>query len=422
MSYTFKLPDVGEGMAEGEIVQWYVSAGESITKDDPLFELQNDKLAQDIPSPVSGTIARILVSEGSTARVGDALVEIASDESSTESEAQPRIEPALDVEEQQDDHDDAMPAPNNNVIAGRVLAMPSVRKRARELGIDITAVQATGKHGHVTMSDLEDGAIVPEKKEEAPLEIHEPRRSSETPESRKPSESSETREKISITRRAIAQSMTRSAYSAPHVSLFDEVEVSRLVAHRERFKALAQERGVKLTYLAYVVKALVAMVKQFPVLNAEFDEEAGEIVYKNYYNVGIAVETERGLYVPNVKAADTLSLYSIAKEITRLAEEARAGILAGADMREGTITITNIGPTGGMWFTPMLNYPEVVIMGMGRIEKKPIVDDSGSITVGTMMMLSVSFDHRIIDGATAQQAMNTFKKLLADPELLMMEG
>ncbi len=449
MAFVFKLPDVGEGMAEGEIVQWYVNVGDTITEDEPLLELQNDKLAQDIPSPVSGKVLKIMVEVGTVANVGDPLIEIddgsaggsAPEAAPAAAEAPaapaapaattPAAAPAVAATEAAPaaPSDQAQPG---NTVAGRVLAMPSVRQKARELGVDITAVTPTGKHGHVTLADLtatsapaaattvsagETAAATPAAAAETPAAPAAPQTSTAST-----ALGEEVREKMTVTRRAISQAMSKSAYTAPHVAIFDEVEVSKLVDHRNRFKQIAIDKGVKLTYLTYIVKALVATVKKFPALNAMIDEKNEELVFKKYYNIGIAVDTERGLYVPNVKQADTKSMYEIAGEISEKAKAANAGELASADMRGGTVTISNIGSAGGMWFTPIINFPEVAILGVGRIEKKAIVDENGELAVGQMLSLSLSFDHRIIDGMTAQLAMNELKRLLADPEALLMEG
>ncbi|MDU0989505.1 MAG: 2-oxo acid dehydrogenase subunit E2, partial [Enterococcus faecium] len=190
----------------------------------------------------------------------------------------------------------------------------------------------------------------------------------------------------------------------------------------KRFKEVAAANGTKLTFLPYVVKALTATVKKYPVLNASIDDANQEIVYKHYYNIGIATDTDHGLYVPNVKDADRKGMFAIADEINEKAKLAHDGKLSAEDMRNGTITISNIGSVGGGWFTPVINYPEVAILGVGTIAQQPIVNAEGEIVVGRVMKLSLSFDHRIVDGATAQQAMNNIKRLLADPELLMMEG
>lgn len=232
----------------------------------------------------------------------------------------------------------------------------------------------------------------------------------------------EERVAMTPTRKAIAKAMVNSKQTAPHVTLHDEVEVSKLWDNRKRFKEVAAANGTKLTFLPYVVKALTATVKKFPILNASIDDANQEIVYKNYYNIGIATDTDHGLYVPNVKDADRKGMFAIADEINEKAKLAHEGKLAAEDMRNGTITISNIGSVGGGWFTPVINYPEVAILGVGTIAQQPIVNGEGEIVVGRVMKLSLSFDHRIVDGATAQQAMNNIKRLLADPELLMMEG
>ncbi len=426
--FQFKLPDIGEGIAEGEIVKWMVKPGDKINEDDTLLEVQNDKSVEEIPSPVTGTIKKILVDEGTVANVGDVLVEIdapghnsASASSAPAPTAEATTAPAASA-----------PATSGVVTATdpnkRVLAMPSVRQFAREKDVDISQVTATGNGGRVTKADVEafisgggQAATAAEKaapaKETAPVEKAAPA---------KPFTSDmtelETREKMTATRKAIAKSMVNSKHTAPHVTLHDEVEVSKLWDQRKRFKPVAAENGTKLTFLPYVVKALVATVKKFPVLNASIDDASQEIVYKHYFNIGIATDTDHGLYVPNVKDADRKGLFAIADEINEKAALAHEGKLGAQDMRNGTITISNIGSVGGTWFTPVINYPEVAILGVGTIKQEPIVNDEGEIVVGRMMKLSLSFDHRIVDGATAQKAMNNIKRLLNDPELLLMEG
>ncbi|MNQ90680.1 Dihydrolipoyllysine-residue acetyltransferase component of pyruvate dehydrogenase complex [compost metagenome] len=214
--------------------------------------------------------------------------------------------------------------------------------------------------------------------------------------------------------------MVKSVYTAPHVTLMDEIDVSALVALRERTKPLAEKKGVKLTYLPFIVKALVAACRQFPVMNAMIDEEKQEIVYKKYYNIGIATDTDNGLLVPVIHDADRKNVWSVAAAIKDLAVRGREGKLSPNEMKGGTISITNIGSVGGMFFTPVINFPEVAILGAGRITEKPVVKN-GEIAVGHVMALSLSFDHRIVDGATAQSFLNYIKQLLADPELLVLE-
>ena len=316
----------------------------------------------------------------------------------------------------------------------RVLAMPSVRQFAREKDVDISQVTATGKGGRVTKEDIENflagGPSSAPAKSEAP-EAAAPKEAAPAAESKpaapaKPFKSNlgdlEERVAMTPTRKAIAKAMVNSKHTAPHVTLHDEVEVSKLWDNRKRFKEVAAANGTKLTFLPYVVKALTATVKKYPVLNASIDDANQEIVYKHYYNIGIATDTDHGLYVPNVKDADRKGMFAIADEINEKAKLAHDGKLSAEDMRNGTITISNIGSVGGGWFTPVINYPEVAILGVGTIAQQPIVNADGEIGVGRVMKLSLSFDHRIVDGATAQQAMNNIKRLLADPELLMMEG
>ena len=223
-------------------------------------------------------------------------------------------------------------------------------------------------------------------------------------------------------RRAISKAMVNSKHTAPHVTLHDQVEVSKLWDHRKKFKDVAAAQGTKLTFLPYVVKALAVAMKKFPVLNASIDDASQEIVYKNYINIGIATDTDLGLFVPNIKDANTKSMFGIADEINALAAKAHEGKLTAAEMGQGTITISNIGSVGGGWFTPVINYPEVAILGVGTIVREPVINENDEIVIGRNMKLSLSFDHRIVDGATAQKAMNEIKRLLNDPELLLMEA
>ncbi|HFF8346584.1 TPA: dihydrolipoyllysine-residue acetyltransferase [Enterococcus faecium] len=429
--FQFKLPDIGEGIAEGEIVKWFVKPGDTINEDDTLLEVQNDKSVEEIPSPVTGTVKNVIVPEGTVANVGDVLVEIdAPGHNSAPSTSAPSAEAPKEKVETSGSASVVEAADPNK----RVLAMPSVRQFAREKDVDISQVTATGKGGRVTKEDIENflagGPSSAPAKSEAP-EAAAPKEAAPAAESKpaapaKPFKSNlgdlEERVAMTPTRKAIAKAMVNSKHTAPHVTLHDEVEVSKLWDNRKRFKEVAAANGTKLTFLPYVVKALTATVKKYPVLNASIDDANQEIVYKHYYNIGIATDTDHGLYVPNVKDADRKGMFAIADEINEKAKLAHDGKLSAEDMRNGTITISNIGSVGGGWFTPVINYPEVAILGVGTIAQQPIVNAEGEIVVGRVMKLSLSFDHRIVDGATAQQAMNNIKRLLADPELLMMEG
>ncbi|CAM3669769.1 2-oxo acid dehydrogenase subunit E2 [Erysipelothrix urinaevulpis] len=421
--FVFRLPDVGEGIAEGEIVSWFVSVGDKVEEDAPLLEVQNDKLVQEIPSPVTGVIKNILVEPGTISQVGDVLVEIAAEGSAPAATPAPTAEAVAQVAPAQNENTTNAPS----VVGGRVLAMPSVRQYARDKGIDITQVNGSGRHGHITKTDIDNftsaPVAAPAQVEAAPAPKAAAAKAAPAPKAQAVATTEDTsREKMTPTRRAIAKAMVNSKAHAPHVTIFDEVEVSALMSHRKKFKDVAAEQDIKLTFLAYMAKAVTTVLRKYPVLNSSVDETTDEIVYKNYFNLGIAVDTDHGLYVPNIKNAERKSIFKIASEISELAAQAHEGTLKPADMRDGSSTISNIGSAWGMWFTPIINYPEVAIFGMGRIEKKPVVLEDGSLGVGSVLHLSMSFDHRIIDGALAQNAMNDLKRLLKDPELLLMEG
>ena len=430
-TFQFKLPDIGEGIAEGEIVKIDVKVGDTIAEDDVLFEVQNDKSVEEIPSPVSGTITAVLVSEGTVAHVGDVIVEIATEGGSHAPAAAPAAAPA------QASAPAAAPAAPTGVPAASnpgklVLAMPSVRQYAREKGVDITAVVPTGKGGRVTREDIDNfgsapvaaPAAAPAQASAAEAPAQTPAKAA-APAPAKPfvgSAEREERVKLTPMRKAISKAMVNSKHTAPHVTLHDQVEVSKLWDHRKKFKDVAAAQGTKLTFLPYVVKALAVAMKKFPVLNASIDDASQEIVYKNYINIGIATDTDLGLFVPNIKDANTKSMFGIADEINALAAKAHEGKLTAAEMGQGTITISNIGSVGGGWFTPVINYPEVAILGVGTIVREPVINENDEIVIGRNMKLSLSFDHRIVDGATAQKAMNEIKRLLNDPELLLMEA
>ncbi|MBC1973040.1 dihydrolipoyllysine-residue acetyltransferase [Listeria welshimeri] len=431
--FEFKLPDIGEGIHEGEIVKWFIQPGDKVEEDQSIFEVQNDKSVEEITSPVDGTVKDILVSEGTVATVGQVLVTFEGD---FEGEASHESTPESPAEEAELTNNDATSAPatgGNGTASskkdpnGLVIAMPSVRKYAREKGVNIAEVAGSGKNNRVVKADID--AFLNGEQPAAATTSAQTEEKASAPKAEKtaakqsvPSSDAypETREKLTPTRRAIAKAMVNSKHTAPHVTLMDEIEVTALMAHRKRFKEVAAEKGIKLTFLPYMVKALVATLRDFPVLNTTLDDATEELVYKHYFNVGIAADTDHGLYVPVIKNADKKSVFQISDEINELAGKARDGKLTADEMRHGSATISNIGSAGGQWFTPVINYPEVAILGVGRIAQKPIVKD-GEIVAAPVLALSLSFDHRVIDGATAQKAMNNIKRLLNDPELLLME-
>lgn len=443
MSFQFRMPDIGEGIHEGDIVKWFIKPGDKVEEDDVLCEVQNDKAVVELPSPVAGTVEEILVEEGTTATVGDILVkfdapgyedlQLHGDDGDKETEAnvQATAEAGQNIDKAEAKQDEqtgstgagAQPTVEEADPNRRIIAMPSVRKYAREKGVDVSAVTGTGKNGRILKDDV-DAFLSGDQKAAQEETVQTPQAEAQTtaaaaviPEGEYP----ETREKMSGIRKAIAKAMVNSKHTAPHVTLMDEVEVSALVAHRKKFKEVAAEKDIKLTFLPYIVKALVSAMREFPILNTSIDDEAGEIVQKHYYNIGIAADTDKGLLVPVVKRADTKSVFAISQEINELGAKARSGKLAPNEMKGASCTISNIGSAGGQWFTPVINHPEVAILGVGRIAEKPVVKN-GEIVAAPVLALSLSFDHRAIDGASAQMALNQIKKLLNDPELLLMEA
>lgn len=423
INYTFKLPDIGEGIAEGEILQWFVKPGDKVTEDDVLLEVQNDKSVEEIYAPVEGTIKEIKTEAGVLASVGDPLVVIETEhaphgegEEVAEEEAAPKAEPKEELNVQ-------VPASKQAAqLNEKVLAFPSVRRFAKEQGVDLSQVTPTGKHQHILKEDVE--AFI---KGGGQTSVAEASATQETKACQKaaptsvPTMPGERREKMSPMRKAIAQSMKQAADEIPAVTLFDEVEVSALVEHRSLYKTYAAEHDVKLSFLPYIAKALSIVARKFPELNASLDMKNEEVVYHDVCNVGIATNTDHGLYVPVLKEVVGAGLMRIAKQISENTAAAMAGTLSPDAMRGGTITITNIGSMGGSFFTPIIHYPEVAILGIGKIKEAPIVKD-GEIVVGKQLALSLTFDHRLIDGALAQNAMNELKRLLQDPQLLLIEG
>lgn len=430
MAFEFKLPDIGEGIHEGEIVKWFVKPNDEVNEDDVLAEVQNDKAVVEIPSPVKGKVLELKVEEGTVATVGQTIItfdapgyedlQFKGDESG-EAKAEEADKQETDAPAEAAEANEQADADPNK----RVIAMPSVRKYAREKGVDIVNVSGSGKNGRVLKEDIDSflnggtagNAQAAQAEEKAEPAAHKPAAAVQVPEGEFP----ETREKMSGIRKAIAKAMVNSKHTAPHVTLMDEVDVTNLVAHRKQFKQVAADQGIKLTYLPYVVKALTSALKKYPVLNTSIDDNTDEVIQKHYYNIGIAADTDKGLLVPVVKNADRKAVFEISNEINELATKARDGKLAPAEMKGASCTITNIGSAGGQWFTPVINHPEVAILGIGRIAEKAVVRD-GEIVAAPVLALSLSFDHRMIDGATAQNALNHIKRLLNDPQLILMEA
>lgn len=414
--YEFRLPDVGEGIHEAEILTWRVKTGDTVKRDQPILEIQTDKAVVEIPSPVGGTVAEIRAEPGQVATVGQVLVVIAA-------EGQKMAPPA--------------PAATATKAGPpqRVLAAPAVRKLALELGIDLTQVAGSGPAGRILPSDVRKAAEEPQPSTPS-QETIQPASSQENgkggervttpptlpPAAPPPAQSGEEiveEEALHGLRRRIAERMEQ-AWQVPHVTSFDEVDVTDLIALRRHLQPEAENRGVRLTYLPFIIKAAIQTLKEFPYFNASLAMTQQKILLRRYYHIGVATAVPEGLLVPVIRHADQRTLLQLAEELSRLVEAARQRSLSLAELSGSTFTITNFGSFGAQQGTPIINPPEVAILGCGRIEEKPVVRD-GAIVARTMLPLALSFDHRLIDGATAAAFLNRLKTLLADPNLLWLE-
>ncbi|MCM3748925.1 2-oxo acid dehydrogenase subunit E2 [Paenibacillus pasadenensis] len=441
--FEYRFPELGEGLHEGEIIKMHINVGDKVTDDDIIMEVQNDKAVVEVPCPVNGTVLEVRAKDGQVCHVGDVVAiidaegdlpegaapsedsakEVAKDEANNVAPGAVKGDAEITAKDSASAPAAAQPAASSK---GLVLATPSVRKFSREKGVDISEIQGSGKNGRITREDVEKfaagGASAPAAAagDNAAVAAKGAGEAKAAPVASQGGDRPEERLPFKGIRKLIANAMSKSVYTAPHVTLMDEVDVTALVELRKKAKPVAEKKGVKLTYLPFIVKALVAAVREFPIMNSTLDEEAQEIVLRKYYNIGIATDTDNGLIVPVIEHADRKNVWTIADSIRDLALRGRDGKLTGAELKGSTITITNIGSAGGMFFTPVINFPEVAILGVGRISDKPVVKN-GEIVAASVMALSLSFDHRLIDGATAQNFLNYIKQLLADPQLLIME-
>ena len=434
--YNFELPDLGEGIHEAEILRWYVAVGERIEEDAPLVDVETDKAAVTLPSPRAGTIAQLGGEAGDVVYVGQVLAVIDDGE---ETAAAP---PAVET--------DAAVAPSAPLAAasgrrsGPVPAAPATRRLARELGVDLREVTPSGPAGRVMADDVQRHAAGAKAPAQPPTTALLPARAPADVETRALAEFAAhaastiplldieplpdfsvygpvDKERLRSIRRKIARKMVTSAILVPHVAHMDEADVTELEVFRKRERERrAGEPGERLTLLAFVVRAVTAGLRKAPSFNASLDPFSEEIIYKRYYNIGIAVDTGRGLVVPVIRDTDRKSILQISTDIGAVATRAREGALEVSDLRGGTFTITNVGPLGGTALIPTINYPEVAILGMGKVQEKPVVRD-GEIVIRKMLPLTLSFDHRIADGADAARFVSEMVRLLSDPNMLMLE-
>jgi len=427
MSFEFHLPDIGEGVVEGEIVSWKVQEGETVDLDQPLVEVMTDKATVEIPAPRAGRIAQINFQEGEICPVGDVLVvidtgdglELAGDTESAETRPQsaPKPSPVPLATPS-----GAIPVVDATGSRRRVLAAPAIRRLARELGVDLAEVRATGKNGRVIRADVEafarDGSA-PQQASQSLAVVPAAAPAPVTQVSIAPG-GEEERIPLRGMRKRIADNMTRSKFTATHFTYVEEIDVTELVELRNRAKSRAADRGISLTYLPFIIKAVVAGLKKWPTLNASLDETTQEIVRKKYYHIGIAAQSPQGLAVSVLRDADRLSIFDIAREIQRLGQAIQDGTASRDELVGSTFTITSLGKLGGVLATPIINFPEVGILGVHKIADRPAVLD-GQIVIRSLMNLSISLDHRLVDGWDGAMFLQDVKSLLEDPTLMFME-
>ena len=437
MAFDFKLPDLGEGVAEGEIVEWKVAVGDTVAEDDALVEVMTDKATVEIPSPRAGTIESIAFEPGAVVPVGEVIVSIA--DGGADAPAEEKVEEAPAAEEQAAPVEEPKaaatpePAPKAEAPAptstssgsdAAVLATPATRKLARELGVSLEHVQGTGPRGRITKDDVRAfssrGAAAGGGEAATGTTISRP----EAPAISLPTSgdsSRETRTAYRGIRRKIGDAMIASAYTKPHFTLVEEMDMTEIVALRKQAKVSGEERGVKVTFLPFIMKALVAALKQHPTINGIFDEENAEIINYEDVHIGFALDTEGGLMVPVIRDANRKNVFELAGDLQRLSEAGRDGKITREELNGSTITITSAGSIGGLFATPIINYPELGILGVYKIEDRAVVRD-GQIVVRKMTYMSITLDHRIVDGGEAARFMNTMKRLLESPTTLLLEG
>ncbi len=413
--HVFKLPDIGEGVVEGEVVQWHVSVGDAVKEDDPIVDVMTDKATVTIPSPVSGVVSSLNGEAGDMIAVGSALVEFDSEDTPPAAEpvaaAEPEVEAASEPEPEPEtepaSEPDPEPAPAPAAPSGRALASPALRRRAREAGIDIAQISGSGPSGRIRNADLDafiaaDGSVTRTE-----------------PAAQSAERTDVTEVKVVGLRRKIAEQMTISKTRIAHFSYFEEADVTELETLRRTLNASRDVTQPKLTYLPFIMLALSKIMPDHPECNAIYDDQAGVVMRHGAVHIGIATQTERGLYVPVVKHVEAMDAWQAAEEMQRVAGAARDGTASLDDLTGSTFTITSLGRDGGLGATPIINHPEVAILGVHKAREMPVVRD-GQIVVRRIMNLSSSFDHRVVDGADGAALIQHLKRMLENPALIFM--
>lgn len=425
--YDFKFTDIGEGLHEGQILKWFVKVGDYVKEGDTLVTVETDKVNAELPSPATGTIISLGKKEGETIHVGETVVVIddrGSDAVAVKQESQADEVPSegcevgASVVGQLEVSSDVIESSYEEIKKDdtshkRVLATPVARALAKDLGVDIKKVKGTGELGRILKEDIL--AVSTQNKGtnskfESTMSI---------PSVKISTDGDVTLVPITKLRKAIVNSMVKSKQIIPHTTLYDEVVVDKLVDLRTQAKSQAEKQGIKLTYMAFIIKAVTIALKEFPVINASFDSENDQMVLKHFYNIGIAVDTPDGLIVPNIKEADSKSIFTLAKELRETADLTIARKIDLASLQNTTFTITNFGAVDLAYGAPIINHPEVGILGVGKLIQKPVVKD-GQIVISYVLPLSIAVDHRVIDGADAGRFLIRIKALLNEPSLLLL--
>lgn len=438
-----KLPELGEGVTEGELVKWLVKPGDAVKVDQSVAEIMTDKATVEVPSTMAGTVTELMFKVGEVVKVENVLLKLSG--SGGTAQAAPIQTPVTSKPAPPTQNAPKMQQPAGATAAGpvmyppvadfKVLATPSTRRLAREMNVDLNSMSGSGLAGRVTRDDVMKAkpppAAPPPAAPPPAAGTPAPSTGGQTsqapgmqipkPAYQSPAGSVEERVPLIGVRKKIAENLQKAKQIIPHFTLMDEADVTQLVGFRESLKQAAEKSGVKVTYLPFVMKALIATIREFPMLNASIDDAAGEIVYKKYFNLGFAADTPNGLLVPVIKNADQKSILDLSKEIVDLSTRARDGKLKLDEMKNATITITNIGSVGGTYATPIINHPEVVILGMYKISDKLVLEEGGKVGVRKVMNFTITCDHRLIDGAVAARVLKAFINRIQNPGVLMLD-
>lgn len=438
-----KLPDIGEGVTEGELIKWLVKEGDSVSADQPIAEVMTDKATVEVPTPYAGVVKNFKYKEGDMIPIETVMLVLdAAASGSGKKQEMIKDAPVQQAQKQEQAHasppKSAAPAAQKTAasadfyppVSGQnVLATPATRRLAREMNVDINGIQGTGLAGRVTREDVQGsiggaskGGSAPASQQARPAEakVQIPRPSFKDSAVRGVGGDAEERVSMRGIRKKIAENMQMSKHVIPHFTLMEEARADELMKLRAQAKSAGEKYGVKVTYLPFIMKALIATCREFPMFNASIDDQAQEIVYKKYFNLGFAADTPNGLMVPVVKNADQKTLLEVSQEINTLGDKARHGKLALEEMKGATITVTNIGSVGGLYATPIINHPEVAIFGMYKIQERPIfVGDK--VEKAYFMNFTITCDHRLIDGAVAANFMKAFVNRIENPSHLMLD-